>query len=232
MKKELRQRPYFIIGSGRLSGHLQHYFNQLSVPFTTWNRSESTDLLKAKLSEKPVVLLAISDSAIVSFFETYLQNHDVKAIHFSGALHDPRLISCHPLMTFSTELYTTEVYKSIQFAITGATNLQEIFPELPNLSFVLDEKNKAFYHAWCVLSAAGTQTLWKSAVSNLATIGVPESAVQVYIQQIAHNFLTHPQSALTGPWVRNDQQTIAKNLQALIDSPAAKVYEALMKGQL
>lgn len=232
MRNELSYRSYLIIGSGRLSRHLQHYFQLLAIPFETWNRSQDISLLQSKIEKKPTVLLAISDSSIVSFFETYLQNKNLKIIHFSGALHDSRIIACHPLMTFSHELYSLDIYKNVYFAVTGTSSLQNAIPELPNLSFELEEKDKAYYHAWCVLTAAGTQTLWKSALQNLRSIGVPEKAVENYIQKIAHNFLSNPENSLTGPWVRKDEITIHKNLQALSKSSAAKVYELLMKGQL
>lgn len=225
-------RAYLIIGSGRLSRHLQHYFNMLRIQFLTWNRKQSLEELNKHFELKPVILLAISDQAILPFFESHLKGRNLTVVHFSGALHLTGLISCHPLMTFSNEVYPLESYKAVHFAVTGTKSLQDIFPDLPNSSFHLDESHKALYHAWCVLSAAGAQTLWKSALNNLKNIGVSEEAFSPYIKQISHNFVLDPQNSLTGPWVRKDQSTIDKNLKALTTPEAQKVYELLMKGNL
>jgi predicted short-subunit dehydrogenase-like oxidoreductase (DUF2520 family) len=42
------------------------------------------------------------------------------------------------------------------------------------------------------------------------------------------NILLDPASALTGPLVRGDQQTLEKNLLALQEDPFQKVYESFI----
>ncbi len=222
---------YILVGNGRLARHLSYYFDQLHIPFIQWDRSQSEPLLKGLLSQPRKVLLAISDKALMEFYHRHLVNTPHQTVHFSGAFHHPAMISCHPLMSFSDTLFDLKTYQSLHWAITGAASLQSILPELPNPSFVLDEKNKPLYHAWCVLSAAGAQTIWKSALQQLKSIGVKEEGALIYIQQISKNFLTSPENSLTGPWVRQDQETIQRNLRALPPA-AAKVYEDLMKGLL
>lgn len=221
--------PYLVVGSGRLSRHLQYYFSQLQIPYITWNRSESVDKLRQLLDQQPTVLLAISDQALSDFFEVHLKQRGLQVVHFSGAYHHSQMLSCHPLMTFTEKLFPFEFYKHIHWAVTGASSLQDIVPELPNPSFILQDTHKAAYHAWCVLSAAGAQTLWKSALQELRKMGVSEDAYLVYVKQITENFLNSPENSLTGPWVRNDRSTIQKNLGALPPA-AAEIYTRLMKG--
>ena len=147
MKTDLKKQPqgasYLIVGSGRLATHLSHYFNLLEVTFLTWNRNQSLNELKNLLNQKPLVLLAISDSALEIFYQENLNNQNLQVVHFSGAHVSKNMISCHPLMTFGKELYPLETYKKIFFAVTGIETLQELFPFLTNTSFKLRSEDKA-----------------------------------------------------------------------------------------
>lgn len=223
---------YLIVGSGRLATHLTHYFSLFNISIKIWNKSEPVGRLNEFLSEKPVVLLAISDDALESFFENHLSEKNLTVAHFSGAFHSDRFISCHPLMTFGEKLYEFETYKKIFFAVTGVQSLQDVFPFLQNPSFVLSPKDKSLYHALCVLTAAGAQTIWSQSEELLKAIGVPEKALKPYINQIAQNYLASGTLGMTGPWVRGDEKTISSNLSALKTKSDGlhKVYEILKEG--
>jgi hypothetical protein len=234
MNTDFKKQPvgsYLIIGSGRLATHLAHYFSLLHVHFEKWNRKDSSLRLQDLLLSKPTVLLAISDSALETFFKNN-NLETLKVIHFSGAYHSENMISCHPLMTFGQDLYSLEVYKKIFFAVTGIKTLQEAFPFLPNPSFQLQAKDKPLYHALCVLSAAGAQKIWNQSEQMLFKMGVPDGAFSLYIKQIAENYINSGSQALTGPWARGDEKTISQNLNALSmkSDSLCKVYGILKEG--
>ena len=224
------KRSYLIIGQGRLSKHLQFYFQSLRTPFLTWDRRQSQNDLELKVQGSTHILLVISDDSLKSFFETHLVNKNKTVIHFSGSFSDARMMSCHPLMTFSESLFPPEFYSKLYFAVTGVSSVQDLFPEWLNPSFEISLGDKSLYHAWCVLSAAGTQQIWLAAEQTLSSLGVPKSAFHLYLGQILENFQKDGRSGLTGPWVRNDQNTIKNNLHALDHTKSQKVYEILMGG--
>lgn len=233
-KKRAIGSSYLIIGSGRLATHLSHYFKLLNIETLKWNRTLPTENLKELLSFKPIVILAISDSALEKFFQDYLFDLNLTVVHCSGAFHSDQMVSCHPLMTFGPTLYDLDSYKKIFFAVTGVESLQQLFPFLPNSSFVLKAADKSLYHALCVLSAAGAQKIWIQSENFLSEMGVPCGAMKPYLRQITENYLNSGASALTGPWARGDEKTIQKNLEALsqLDSSSLfKVYDILKEGR-
>jgi len=218
-----------LVGSGRLSQHLV-YWNSLqksSLQISNWNRkSHSIEDLKNKIQSVDLIWLAISDSALVPFFEEHLLQVKAKVVHFSGALHDARMISAHPLMSFPVELMSAEVYPKIHFALTGASNLQQVLPGLTNSFSLIDEKQKAFYHSLCVVAGNFPQFLWNESLNEFKKLDIPAHAVETYIQQITQNFIQLKEKSLTGPLVRKDQVTIEKNLKALENSKLKKIYES------
>ncbi len=235
MTKSIMPQPsgsYLLIGSGRLATHLSHYFSLLGLSFNSWSRKDPIDRLDQLLSENPLVMLAISDQALDLFFEHYLNGKNLRVVHFSGAFHSDKMVACHPLMTFGKSLYELSTYKKIHFGVTNVASLQEILEFLPNPSFIIAAKDKALYHALCVLSAAGAQRIWDQSEKILAEIGVPSKALGPYIKQIADNYIESGAKALTGPWVRRDQKTISENIQALTkkSAPLKEVYESLKEG--
>ena len=60
-----------LIGSGRLALHLQYWFQQSnqSSLLTTWSRRDSFEKLQDLAAKADLIWLAISDSAIVDFYD-------------------------------------------------------------------------------------------------------------------------------------------------------------------
>lgn len=218
-----------LVGSGRLSRHLV-YWNSLQkspLKFHTWNRqSHTSEELQSFLKKADFVWLAISDSALVSFFEQNLSHIQIPVVHFSGALHDARMISAHPLMSFPEQLMNPEVYPKIHFALTGVSTLQQALPYFQNSFSLIDEKQKAFYHALCVVAGNFPQFLWSETLSEFERLQIPSVAVDAYIQQVATNFIQLKSKALTGPLIRQDTVTIEKNINSLEKSKLQKIYSA------
>lgn len=217
-----------LIGSGRVAKHLQFYFQSLGLALSTWSRTEGFYQLTEKLKTAKYVGLAISDDSLSDFYEKHLKNLNVKSFHFSGAFHHSEILSFHPLMTFSDELYEKDFYQNIHFAVSDISEFKNIFPTLLNPTFHLSPEHKALYHAWAVLLGAGTQNHLKSGLQALAGIGVPYKATLIYLEKIFEQFLKHQGQSITGPWVRNDKKTIEKNLAAFSSQDDQALYTNLM----
>lgn len=222
-----------LIGSGRLARHLQHWVtllpNSSKIKLLTWDRHQDPHLLKSHLREASYVWLAISDQALAGFYEQRLQGFDVKVVHFSGAFHHPDMFAAHPLMTFSDQLYTDETYSQIQFALTGATDLQQVMPGFTNSFFILKPELKPLYHALCVVAGNFPQMLWSEVEKTVSENQIPFEAFEVYIRQATENFISMKKQALTGPFVRRDKETINKNIQALNGSALQNIYTTFQK---
>jgi predicted short-subunit dehydrogenase-like oxidoreductase (DUF2520 family) len=228
----MRQVPhYLVIGNGRVARHFQHYFSLLNISFSNWHRQQSLSKLNEDIKSASHILLLISDKGIDDFIETNLKNTQSLLIHFSGSFTTPLAIGTHPLMTFSENLYSLQQYQTIPFVIDqDAPEFTELFPDLPNQHVRLRKELKAKYHALCVLSGNFSCMLWQKLFSSLATeFNFPPEIAQPYLLQQTQNILTNPKTALTGPLVRNDFQTIQKNLAALDGDPFQEVYKSFVK---
>ncbi|HEY1080237.1 MAG TPA: DUF2520 domain-containing protein [Bdellovibrio sp.] len=220
---------YLLIGSGRVARHLGHYFNLLNINYASWDRAQDPHALARKVSAATHILLAISDGALESFYRQRLAGHDDKVIvHFSGAHSFEGMIAAHPLMTFGPELYELSTYQRIHFALTGAHNLAEALPGLSNKFSVVFSAEKARYHALCVLGGNFVTLLIAKMLEGFAEMKIPSSAAQVYLETVLKNTLAEPGSALTGPLVRRDAETVTKNLEALQDDPYHEIYQAFL----
>lgn len=235
-KPAVLQPAILLIGSGRLAQHLRHWNNLLEVPnqLICWDRSQGTEILKTHLKKCTMVWLAISDSAIQSFYSEHLSSSKLKVIHFSGALSDERFLSAHPLMSFPHTLLPDDVYKKIHFVINGSENryenLDEALPGFKNPFTVLNSENKAFYHALCVLAGNFPQLIWNEVALRMKELNLPVEASDLYIKQITENYLSLKEKSITGPLVRKDYLTIEKNIFSLNQAPTLKnIYTAFTK---
>lgn len=221
-----------LIGSGRLARHLKYWNSLLTKPnqLSSWDRSQDPHLLKTYLSKSDLVWLAISDSAITSFYENYLSDFDRKIVHFSGALNDERFFCAHPLMSFPHNLLPDDIYAKIHFVINGFENLNEALPNFSNSFTVLNADNKSYYHALCVLAGNFPQLIWNDVALQMKNLHLPAEALDLYIKQVTNNYLQLKEKAITGPIIRKDHLTIEKNLTSLEQSQKLKnVYATITK---
>lgn len=217
-----------LVGSGKLSRHLTHWFNlnnRFPITFLAWNRHQSQHLLYQHLLTATHIWLAISDSSIVSFYEKYLINYLGTVVHFSGALQDDRIICAHPLMSFPEKVYDENLYSSIYFALTGCEKLSFALPGFNNPFFLLPAELKSLYHALCVVAGNFPQMLWNE-VYRLSTLhNIPSAVFDLYIKTIAENFLSMKEKSITGPISRKDNLTINKNIKALSETSLQPIYQ-------
>jgi predicted short-subunit dehydrogenase-like oxidoreductase (DUF2520 family) len=219
---------YLLIGNGRLSRHLQHYFRLEGLDFATWSRSEGVPLEEA-LEGADRVLLLISDDAIEPFLAAHAGGDRRLWMHCSGSLSTELADSAHPLLSFGDELYEVERYRRIPFVCErGRRRLPELIPELANPHFAIDSEDKPVYHALCAMAGNFTTMLWQKAFDDCRhRFGLPREVLLPYLESIAHN-LEHASDPLTGPLARDDRAVIDRHLQELEGDPYHGVYRAFV----
>ena len=228
----MRQVPeYVLIGNGRLARHFQTYFAEMRLPFHAWHRGQDLALLQKALENATHVLVLISDHAIEPFIEAYLQDTEAILIHCSGSLVSEKAYGVHPLMTFGSSLYASEFYPSIPLVIDqAAPAFAELLPGLTNPHAYLDANLKPQYHAFCVLAANFSCMLWQKLFRGFEQdLQLPQDLAHPFLVRQMANLLENPAGALTGPLVRNDQDTIQKNLLALKGDAFQAVYQSFVE---
>lgn len=221
MRKEIG-----IIGNGCLAIHITHYLKLLNVPFKQWTR-ESKAPLQSFSDECDIILIMISDDQIQDFITD--NNLSLKnCYHFSGSQSVSGAISCHPLMTFSKELYTLEFYQSVPFVCeAGGEKLKSDIPELINKFTTIKSEDKALYHALCVMSGNFTTILWQKFFTEMQSLtDLSLSELTPYLDAITSNLKRDFQTALTGPFARKDIKTINDNINSLSGDKFQQIYES------
>jgi hypothetical protein len=152
-------------------------------------------------------------------------------IHFSGSLVTRKAYGAHPLMTFGPELYSLEKYLGIPFVVDEKAPLfSDLLPGLHNPNVRLSEKQKAKYHALCVMAGNFSCILWQKLFDSLGEeFDIPPHTADMYLRQQTDNLLTNYKGALTGPLARGDSTTIERNIDALGGDPFKKIYEAFVE---
>jgi 2-dehydropantoate 2-reductase len=232
---------YAIVGGGRLARHFSHYFQLLEIPHTRWARDarsrfntfESPDAeqrLRETVGKADRVLLLVSDNVIGTLLKQYPFLHEKQLLHCSGALSFPGIAGAHPLMTFADDLYGLETYRSVPFVVEAGHSFEDLFPGLPNPHFAINVEDKARYHAMCVMAGNFSQVLWKGISGRFEQqFDLPAGSLHPYLSRVAGNFIEVSGAALTGPLIRNDQQTIEKNIQSLDGDPLQDLYRAFVR---
>ena len=220
---------YTIVGDGKMSQHLCHYFSLLGVAYNCWSRKHSINLLRSTVIKSDVVILLISDNAIEKFANDNPFIKSKTLVHFSGALSSSEIIGCHPLMTFSQSVYDLKTYQNMPFVCDVGTDFNDLFPQLENQFFSINQSDKAYYHAMCVMAGNFTQMLMKDTASELTKkMHLPDNILFPYLLQNTFNFISNPNNSTTGPIQRGDFTTVKKHLHVLKDSPMEGLYKCFV----
>lgn len=220
-----------VIGSGRVATHFMNYLNLSGMNYINWSRKKDIDSPEIKLKDVSIIIILISDDAIEEFIKSHPKLREKTLIHFSGTLSINGIISLHPLMTFSKNLYDFETYKSIPFiGIEGEKPLKTLLPELQNPYFTIKAEDKGVYHALCVISGNFTTILWQKAKNDFNNIlNLPPQALDPYMNQIFNNLTVDYKNALTGPIKRGDKKTIRTNIKSLQSKVWKNIYKLFKK---
>jgi predicted short-subunit dehydrogenase-like oxidoreductase (DUF2520 family) len=222
-------KRYTIVGDGKMSLHLCHYFSLLGINYNCWSRKQSINQLKAQIKNTDLVILLISDNAIEQFVRDNSFINKNILVHFSGVLSSHNIIGCHPLMTFSNDLYDIKTYQDIPFVCDEGIDFYELFPKLSNQFFSINQADKAYYHAMCVMAGNFTQILMKETAAELTSkMHLPDNILFPYLLRNTLNFIKNPNNSSTGPIQRGDFTTINKHLQVLKNCPMEVLYKCFV----
>lgn len=229
----MRQVPHpLIVGDGKMATHMVHYLSLLGINFSQWSRkNHSASSLDALFNQSHLTLLLISDANLEHFLNSNSFLTSKPVVHFSGALSIEAMMGAHPLMTFSNHLYDLEFYKKITFILEKSNSrLNNPLDFLPNNFFEIPAESKTYYHMLCALSGNFTCILWQKFFNELeATCQLPKAVGELYLKQITQNIIENPNTALTGPLIRNDKITLNKHLDALETDEFKNIYQAFIE---
>ena len=200
--------------------------------------STSGRVEQAASTASDLLLIVVTDEA-VSEVASIIGRQDVVlpviALHTCG-IHDYRVLeplagrgvetgSFHPLQTFTGPEDKT-AFRGITIGMDGSARAlgaaQHLAVELLAVSVSIDPQKRALYHAAAVmagnhaitiLSTAGD--LWELAAGNRQSF--VDSLGPLTRQSVFNALEKGPESALTGPVVRGDVETIRRHLEALSD---------------
>jgi len=222
------EAPYLLVGNGRLSRHLQHYFDLESIPWRRWDRTLPMPV-EGTVRDSRAVLLLISDDAIEGFLAQHARPADPPWIHCSGSVVTPLATGVHPLMTFGDELYDIDTYRRIPFVCDrGAEPFPVLFPDLVNPYFSMESEARPLYHAVCSMAGNFTTLLWSKAFEDFEEdLGLPREVLYPYLDRVSAN-LKSSSSPLTGPLLRGDRRTVEHHVAALQGHPYRHVYRAFV----
>lgn len=171
----------------------------------------------------PAALLCVPDSSIAE--AASLLPDETLVGHCSGAsplaaLGERRGFSLHPLMTFpGGEVHLPGTWCAISG--TGPAELEEarrLAAAVGMEPFELREEDRATYHAAASIASNFLVTLQAEAARLAASAGVPEGALAPLVGASLANFMeAGPERALTGPIARGDEETVARQRDALAD---------------
>ena len=231
---------YAIIGGGRLARHLSHYFHLLEIPHSRWTRDRRSSFnthgspdaglrLRETVGTADRVLLLVSDNAIAALLKQYPFLHEKRLVHCSGSTSLPGVAGAHPLMTFADHLYDLDTYRSMPFVLETGLAFSDVLPGLPNPHYAIDVEHKSRYHALCVMAGNFAQVMWNGVADRFEQqLDLPAQALHPYLNQVTANFRQSAGSALTGPLVRNDRQTIERNMDSLEGDSLQDLYAAFI----
>ncbi len=158
------------------------------------------------------VLLAVPDRAVPELAARF----PGRCVHLSGSLHLDGVPCAHPLTSFDGRARN---WSGTPLAVTGALPepLRRAFGDLGFAAFDLPGDLKPLYHAAAVLTSGHAATLWLGAEALLHARGValPGRGLLPLAEATLRNVEAHGAAGRTGPFVRGDEATIARDAEAL-----------------
>jgi hypothetical protein len=170
------------------------------------------ELLPGSASPEGLVLLAVPDGALPACAGRF----PGRCVHLSGSVQLEGVPSAHPLTSFDG---AAADWAGTPLGLTGPVPgaILDAFLELGFVPFQLPAQAKAIYHACAVLASGHAATLWLGAGALLAQAGVtlPGRGLWPLVEATARNLERHGAAGRTGPFVRGDAATIARDAASL-----------------
>ncbi len=199
-----------------------------------------------------LLLVAVPDRSIAGVYREIKDTvkEDMLLVHFSGCVTSDIFgkatlrLSAHPAQTFpyprleESKESKKKLFRDVYFAIEGTSRAIELFePVIKSIGgrpFIISKENKPLYHAMCVAASNLLIGLLKSAEDLGKQIGLKDEQARTIALHFAHETIANALSenslvtALSGPVVRGDAETVAENLRTLAKFPVeGEVYRLL-----
>lgn len=200
--------------------------------------SSSAIIEKSFIESADIMLICVQDRYIKQVLEDIMSTgasiKDKIFFHTSGALstdifpeaYNSELIaSVHPIQTFDKLSFENNgLLKKIYFGIEGKAEglkaAEHIVTALDSSYIIIPKDKKILYHSACVVSSNFLVTLINIASEIMGSIGVEKSRtfeifrpiIERTLSNIGHDGLV---KSLTGPFDRNDIDTISKHLDSI-----------------
>jgi predicted short-subunit dehydrogenase-like oxidoreductase (DUF2520 family) len=208
---------------------------------TVVGRGRVGSAIAARLAERSVelgaddaelVLICVPDRAIAEVAAGIAPGPWVA--HVSGGTPlsalDPheRRFGLHPLQTFTRARGPEQLDGAFAAVTAESEEARELAVDLARLlglePFVLDESQRALYHAGAAIASNFLVTLYRAAAELLETAGAPAEALLPLMRRTIENGF-----ALTGPIERGDWATVEAHLAAIREAhpELEPVYRAL-----
>jgi predicted short-subunit dehydrogenase-like oxidoreductase (DUF2520 family) len=222
-----------IVGRGRVGGALATNLERdpgFAVATPVGRDADVASLAR----DADMVLLAVTDAAVLSVASSIAPNDDALFVHFAGSLTlaalapHRRRASLHPLTPMPGDAETAASrLRGAWMAVAGDPAVATLAEALEGRTFEVDEVHRARYHATATIAASHVAGLMGQVARNSASVGVPLAAyLDLARATLANVEALGPSAALTGPIVRGDWETVRAHLAAL--SPDDRVaYLAL-----
>lgn len=202
-----------IVGAGRLGGVLARALR--AAGFVVLGPLRRGD----KVPDADIAVLCVPDSAIAAVAFA-ARPHTRLIAHVSGAtpLTDVDF-SLHPLQTF-TGTESPEVFRGIGVAVDGRTpEALEVAEQLARAlganPFRVDDTRRAEYHAAASFASNFVLTVLDAAEHLAKGAGVDRAHLAPLVRRTVDNWaVSGAASALTGPIVRGDEETVARQRAA------------------
>ena len=176
----------------------------------------------------PVVLLTVPD-AVIEEAAAIAPDGALKG-HCSGAsplgtCH----FSLHPLMTVPSSSDPPASFDGVPAAVAGHGIARQIAETLGMAPFVIEEGDRAAYHAAACMASNFLVALESAAERVAATAGIGRAQLAPLVRATVDNWEAQGHAALTGPHVRGDEATIERHRTALRERAPEllPLYEAL-----
>lgn len=164
--------------------------------------------------------------------------HALEPLHSQGA----ETASMHPLQSIARKAADAEIFSGVYFGLEGTDKAvkaaQEIIRRLQGGYLVIQPENKPLYHAASSIASNFLVVLLESASFLLQQAGIDRDLAPKILEPLTQGTLHNVKnlnipSALTGPVIRGDIQSIKKHLSALKRFPAYhEIYRKLAQQAL
>ena len=172
-----------------------------------------------------IVLLCVPDGVIAAAARAIKARDGLLVGHCSGAtgldvLAPHEGFGLHPLMTVTG---TGATFAGAGAAVAGTTDraeatARELAESLGMTPFAVADEDRAAYHAAASIAANFLTTLEAAAERLAATAGVPRDALVPLVRAAVENWgALGARDALTGPIVRGDEATVARQRAAVAE---------------